>query len=514
MLGVFMVKVSVVIPVYNTEKYLRKALDSIVNQTLKDIEIICVNDGSTDKSLEILEEYKKNDSRIKIVSQTNHGLGYSRNQGLNIANGEYIYFIDSDDTLENNALKELYELCEMKSLDVVLFKLINVDEESGKKYPDNYYDMKFLKDIVGSNVFNYNDLGDRLYDVAVSIPGKLFKSDLISDIRFDESLVFEDNPFFIEVLFKAERVYFYDKYLYYRLRRGNSIVSSFDSSFYDVIPISNRIIEVTKRYGHYEEFKHKVLNKKIEKTYFRFNLVDEVYKADFLTKIKEDFKSFKQEIENDIKLYPINRCIFEKALECDTYKELILSVNLFEANNHINGLTHDIRKIQRNEIARIDIKNFGGESNSLEIIHNSDENSRVSHPKWFTNKDGRGMIIESSSGSLNMKFKVINGGKLKLWLRGIDLRDNENKRIKCLIDFTALKINGETFFDGHNLHWHDDPYLFEKKINDCDIIEINVGWMTYSNMHDYVNELDKFNESNIDDEDSSKISKISSILKF
>ena len=514
MLGVFMVKVSVVIPVYNTEKYLRKALDSIVNQTLKDIEIICVNDGSTDGSLELLEEYKDKDSRIKIFSQENQGQGAARNYGLNEVSGKYTYFMDSDDILELNALKELYDICEEKSLDMIIFKLINLDDHTGERYSDEYYEMNFLKEIVADNVFDYTDVGEDLYEIAVSPPGKLFKTDLISDIRFDVGLIFEDNPFFIEMMFKAKRVYFYDKYLYTRIRREDSTVSSFNSSFFDVIPISNRVIEITKKYGHYEEFKHKVLNRKIEKTYFRFNLVDEVYKADFLTKIKEDFKSFKQEIENDIKLYPINRCIFEKALECDTYKEMILSVNLFEANNHINGLRHDIRKIQRNEIARIDIKNFGVESNSLEIIHNSDENSRVSHPKWFTNKDGKGMIIESSSGSLNMKFKVINDGKLKLWLRGIDLRDNGNKRIKCLIDYTALKINGETFFEGHNLHWHDDPYLFEKKVNDCDIIEINVRWMTYSNMHDYVDELDKFKEIEVDGEDSSKISKISSILKF
>ena len=452
-----MVKVSVIIPIFNTEKYLNNALDSIINQSLDDIEIICINDGSTDRSLEILEEYKKKDSRIKIVSQTNHGLGYSRNQGLNIANGEYIYFIDSDDSLDHNALNELYNLCETKSLDVVLFKLINVDEDSGRKYPNNYYDMKFLKNIVGDNVFSYKDLGERLYDVAVSIPGKFFKSELISDIRFDESLVFEDNPFFIEVLFKAKRAYFYDKYLYNRLRRENSIVSTFDSSFYDVIPISNSILQITKDYGHYEEFKDKVFNKKIIQTYYRFSLVEDCYKADFFTIIKKDFKSFQNEIENNIQLSPRNKHIFEKALECETYSEFIYSVKLFDANDNVRGLRKNIRKIQGNEIARIDIKNFGDEFNSFEIINNSDVSSSVSYPEWFTNKKGIGLKIESSSGFLNIKLKVINDGKLKLWLRGIDLRNEDNTRIKCLIDYTALKINDEVCLKGHNLYWHDEP---------------------------------------------------------
>ena len=97
-----MVKVSVVIPVYNVEDYLRDCLDSIVNQTLKDIEIICINDGSTDNSLEILEHYKSKDERIKVISQENGGISAARNKGIDLASGDYISFIDSDDYIDNN----------------------------------------------------------------------------------------------------------------------------------------------------------------------------------------------------------------------------------------------------------------------------------------------------------------------------------------------------------------------------------------------------------------------------
>ena len=109
--------VSVIIPIYNTGKYLKQCMDSIINQSLKGIEIICVNDGSTDNSLDILKEY----SNIKIINQKNQGLSIARNTGLKYANGEYIYFCDSDDFLQLDALENLYLFAKHNNLDVLYF---------------------------------------------------------------------------------------------------------------------------------------------------------------------------------------------------------------------------------------------------------------------------------------------------------------------------------------------------------------------------------------------------------
>lgn len=114
-------KVSIIIPVYNEEQYLRKCMDSVVNQTLKDIEIICVDDGSTDKSLEILQEYKSNDPRIRVIVQKNSGAYVARNQGLNIAKGEYIGFIDTDDYIDLNTYEKAYETAKNSDSDIVVF---------------------------------------------------------------------------------------------------------------------------------------------------------------------------------------------------------------------------------------------------------------------------------------------------------------------------------------------------------------------------------------------------------
>ena len=102
-----MAKISVVVPVYNVEKYLKECIDSIINQTLEDIEIICVNDGSTDSSLEILNNFAEQDNRIKVITQSNQGLSAARNTGIKYANGEYISFIDSDDYIDTSLYETL-----------------------------------------------------------------------------------------------------------------------------------------------------------------------------------------------------------------------------------------------------------------------------------------------------------------------------------------------------------------------------------------------------------------------
>ena len=113
-------KVSVIIPVYNVEKYLEECLDSVVNQTLKEIEIICINDGSIDNSVKILEKYRDKYSNIKVINQKNLGVGRARNVGVKLAKGEYIFFLDSDDYIEVDALEKCYIEAKQHRLDVVL----------------------------------------------------------------------------------------------------------------------------------------------------------------------------------------------------------------------------------------------------------------------------------------------------------------------------------------------------------------------------------------------------------
>ena len=312
--------ISVIIPVYNVEKYLRECLDSVLNQSFDDLEIICVNDGSTDNSLNILKEYHKKDARIKIITQENKGLSSARNTGLEQSTGNYIYFIDSDDYIENNALSEVYNLAESKDLDMVIFKLLPFYDDTKEKVIKPYQEMEFLKEIVGENVFNFRNLGMKMYNLAVTVQGVLFKRELISNLRFPEGLIFEDNVFFTEAVLNANRILFYDKHLCnYRLRKGSIIDSK--KNFSDIIEITNKLIDLAKKY---DNFYPALYSKKFHGIVFRFLQVADEDKEDFFMKIQKDFIMHKEEYESSQdfnKLSEKEKNIFYAGLNSKNYKE-------------------------------------------------------------------------------------------------------------------------------------------------------------------------------------------------
>ena len=344
-----MVKVSVVIPFYNVEDYFEECISSIVNQTLDDMEIICINDGSADNSLKILEGYANSDNRIKIVSQENKGASASRNQGIKLSEGEYIYFMDSDDILELNALEDLYKFSESNNLDILIFKMMSFNDETGEKYAIKYYDMPFLKPF-NQKVFNYKDIGVDALRMAVSPPGKFFKRDLIKPIEFLEGYIFEDNLFFAEAMLKAERVSFYDKYFYNRRVRTNSVMTSKTIKFADCIIIANKIIDLFKKENVYEFFKKRIIEMKIASTYKRFSQVDSEYKEEFFNRIKEDFTNFNQEFKDDdvfkYEIKDVLRYKFKAALISDNYMDYELKCELYQNQKKHEDLMKKIEKLQ------------------------------------------------------------------------------------------------------------------------------------------------------------------------
>lgn len=302
-------------------------MDSVINQTLTDIEIICIDDGSVDNSLNLVREYT--DSRITIISQENKGLAASRNIGIEHANGEYITFLDADDYLKLDALEKLYAVCQENSLDIAITKLINFNDKTGEEYSEDYFDMKFLKDACGDNVFSYKDIYDSVLNISVTGPAKLFRRDFIKNIKYHENLIFEDNPFFVEAIFKAERVYFYDEYLYWRRIRKDSITNSNFVNFPDLIEIYNIIYDLLEDLGVYEDFKDKIFKKKFTNIYTRFTEVTDEYKQNFFDKIQEDFSKSLKDLENDEdfdKFNPRARFILYKGIDSNTYQEFESSV--------------------------------------------------------------------------------------------------------------------------------------------------------------------------------------------
>lgn len=221
-----MPEVSVIIPVYNAEKYLRQCLDSVVDQTLRDIEIICVDDGSTDSSLEILQEYAQKDSRVKVLRQQNQYAGVARNNGMMAAAGEYYIFLDADDWFEADMLEEAYRTAKATSADVVLWSGDYFNDETGKVTSAPW--LLNLSELPrNQEVFSWRDLPNQFFYVASPAPwNKLFKKEhvLKFDLKFQGFPCSNDLYFTYSALALAERISAVEKeFVHYRTGNPSSL---------------------------------------------------------------------------------------------------------------------------------------------------------------------------------------------------------------------------------------------------------------------------------------------------
>lgn len=372
-------KISIIIPVYNSEKYLEDCLNSAINQTLKEIEIICVNDGSIDKSLEILNQYSSKDKRIITITQKNAGAGSARNLGIEKANGEYILFLDSDDWIYPKTCEYLYSKAQKNQTDLIIFKMINYDNESQKFYKTDYYDIEPLKEFFTDSVYNLNDFNDKIFYLAVSPVNKFYKKDFIDSIgaKFIEGLIFEDNPFFFNVILNAKRVLFYDEYFYFRRRVKNSITSSIDQKHFDIIPITDLIIEIFKENNLFKIFKKKLLNKKVTLIKHEYNKFDGENRSIFFKLLKNDFnvirkdKILNEEYENS--LIPRNLDFYINSQKTDDYLKFdMLNKNLYlESRVRILENNYEKLKVYRDKLKdknnKLLEKNQNLKDNNIEI---------------------------------------------------------------------------------------------------------------------------------------------------
>ena len=340
-----MVEISVIIPIYNVEDYLYECINHIVNQSFEDIEIICINDGSTDKSMDILNQFK--DNRINIITQENKGLGASRNVGIKHAKGKYVYFMDADDYLELTALEELYVLCEKLNTDFIMFKLKNFDDITKEIIEDEYYSMPYLKKRIGDNIFNYNDVKDIALDLAVNSPGNFFKREFIKDLKYPEGLLYEDNVFFTKALFKADKIYFYDKFLYNRRVRKNSLSKS---PSLDTIDITDLLLDIINEY-RYTKHKKELYYRIFNNIYKIFENTQEKYKEEVFLNIKEKYQKYSEKWQKDSyfrnELNPRYKNIFKSALNSDSPAEFELRVKLFDSEKKLKKLKKQNKKLKK-----------------------------------------------------------------------------------------------------------------------------------------------------------------------
>ncbi len=258
------IKISIIIPVYNSEKYLRTCLDSITNQTLKDIEIIIVDDGSVDKSSEIYNEYLNKDDRIIVIKQTNQKQGAARNRGIEISKGEYIGFVDADDYVDLTFFEKLYETATRYEADMAIAGLIKVC--AGKKK----YKWKFEPEKLLTSDYDKFILGHQIKNAAPY--NKIYKRDFIekNQIRFKENIFYEDGPFTVQAVYYANKMITVPEIFYYYLKNPTSTVNSKQTKKHinDALNAKAEILKFVKNHNfklsqnafHYTKKVYKIFN--------------------------------------------------------------------------------------------------------------------------------------------------------------------------------------------------------------------------------------------------------------
>ena len=236
--------ISVIVPVYNVEKYIEKCLKSLVEQTLKNIEIIIVNDGSTDNSKKIISKFAEKYSNIKYYEKTNGGLSSARNYGIKYANGEYVAFLDSDDYVEKNLYELMYKKALQENSDMVECDFI------WEYYGKNGEIVKTKKD----KRKKFKTLNQYVKNARVVAWNKLIKKQIIDDfnIRFPEGLIYEDIEFFYKLFPHLNKISYVNIYGIHYVQRNGSILNSNPEKIGDIFKILDNVIKYYRDLDIYE----------------------------------------------------------------------------------------------------------------------------------------------------------------------------------------------------------------------------------------------------------------------
>jgi glycosyltransferase involved in cell wall biosynthesis len=307
-----MIKVSVIIPIYNVEKYISKCLDSAINQTLKDIEIICVNDCTLDDSMLIVNDYARKDSRIKIINrESNGGLSAARNTGLESSNGDFVYFLDSDDWIDLDYIESMYDAA-IKNNAKIVSNLSAYNYLDGNKEDLLPTDKKIK--LKNNEFSNYNDA---VYGTFIGAPFKLFKKSFLKEynLTFPVGYVYEDLYFQYLSYFYAKDIYVMSGSYYYYLIRPESIMTSDDNKKeWDI--------------RHYKIFKHifdyfndnKIINDLKVKLFMDRIIFTDLTEEKF-TLFKEFFKEIESLVYSNSHLYSEKELLFIELVLNETYED-------------------------------------------------------------------------------------------------------------------------------------------------------------------------------------------------
>lgn len=313
------IKVSIIIPVYNTEQYLRQCLDSVINQTFKNIEVIIINDGSTDGSLNIINEYKENYSYIKVINQTNKGYSKVRNVGLKIASGDYIGFVDSDDFIEKNMFEKLVNKAIDTNADIVSCNYYMIYKKGKKEISIALNNTPQIK-ILAQSQFSFTGAEILLLDEAF-VWNRIYKRDFLekNNIQFDENICFMEDTLFhrIALICSEKVVYIRDILYFYRIKRKGAQTTFTDYRNFSTFVISDKLFSLinNKRFVNVLPWMRYLM---IGLLCLGYERIENKYKKKYFIKIYKYLKKYDMK-ENIKDIFSIYRKIRKRYFMCMRY---------------------------------------------------------------------------------------------------------------------------------------------------------------------------------------------------
>lgn len=343
------VKVSVIMPIYNTEKYLVQCLESVINQTLKEIEIVCVNDGSTDGSLEILSKYQKKDKRIKIINKQNTGYGDSMNEGIREANGEYIGIVEPDDFVQHDMFEKLYKVAKRKNVDIVKSNYIEFDETSEK----------FVQICPEVKLYNkrLNKTDSRIFKAVMNTWTGIYKKSFLIENQIlhntSPGASFQDTGFWFQTMAMANSVWFVNKAFYHhRMDNPNSSINN-TKKVYCVCDEFKFIENKLKDKNVFSELQQIFLLEKFNCYIYSFFRIAQESRQKFLQETKKEFANVNTELAKEyfaknkfkeFKKFIENQKGFYEEYKSKTYQNYLDKTLALEGKNKLSRLITRIKR--------------------------------------------------------------------------------------------------------------------------------------------------------------------------
>lgn len=321
-------EISIIIPVYNPGKFINKCLNSIIHQTFKNIEILCIDDGSTDNSLNILKEFQKNDKRIRIFSQENLGAAASRNLGIENSKGKYILFVDADDWIEEDMCEKLYNHAEYLGSDMVLFN--SIEHKPNNQFRERiYFDNNTFKEDYKEFTFDYNFKKNLVMNSMLVVWSKFYSVNFLRkfDLKFSNHEIFNDVQFHIKSMLHAKKISYFPEILYHYIRldhpslqntRGSTKVSLI------IFDIFKEIKEYLLLNGFYNDFELEFLRFILNQSEVRLDIISIDYKEEFFDILKYFILSENFSIENLKKLSLKHFKFYVHVINSKSYFEFLL----------------------------------------------------------------------------------------------------------------------------------------------------------------------------------------------